>query len=174
MCIRDRSKYNERRAETEEAFAVLRDAMPGLTCLADVTPAQLEKYSHLLGGKVLRRARHVVEECDRVCKAADAMKRGDIAGLGALLNASHASLRDLYEVTGRELDSLAAAAQAHPACLGSRMTGGGFGGCTVSIVRTDALDDFRSYVSARYNAETGYTARIYDTEIAAGITVANI
>ena len=168
------SKYNERRAETEEAFAVLRDAMPGLTCLADVTPAQLEKYSHLLGGKVLRRARHVVEECDRVCKAADAMKRGDIAGLGALLNASHASLRDLYEVTGRELDSLAAAAQAHPACLGSRMTGGGFGGCTVSIVRTDALDDFGSYVSARYNAETGYTARIYDTEIAEGITVQSI
>ncbi len=167
------SKYNERRAETEEAFSILREKLP-IGCLADVTPAAFRQYASLLPEPIRRRARHVVEECDRVCRAAAAMKRGDLRTLGALLNASHASLRDLYEVTGRELDALAAAAQSHPACLGSRMTGAGFGGCTVSIVATDALDDFKSYVSARYAAETGYTARIYDAEISDGITITSL
>lgn len=164
------SKYNERRAETEEALSILRKKLP-VNCLAEVTAGDFEKYAYLLPEKLRARARHVVEECARVSCAAEAMKGGDSARLGELLNASHASLRDLYEVTGKEPDALAAAAQSHPACLGSRMTGAGFGGCTVSLVRTEALGDFKSYVSARYRKETGYTARFYEADVSDGITL---
>ncbi|MDE6398777.1 MAG: galactokinase, partial [Clostridiales bacterium] len=123
---------------------------------------------------VQKRVQHVVEECARVKNAETAMKSGDTATLGKLLNASHASLRDLYEVTGNELDALAAAAQSHPACLGSRMTGGGFGGCTISLVKKNAVADFSAYVGEKYKAATGYEASFYDTDIADGITVEKI
>ncbi len=164
------SRYNERRAETDEALALL---MPhtGITCLAELTAAQLEKHAHLLHGKVYDRVKHVVEECARVTAAEKAMKTGDMTKLGEILNASHASLRDLYEVTGAELDALAHAAQSHPACAGSRMTGGGFGGCTISVVRTDAVEDFEKYVCEKYAAATGYRASCYDAAVGDGITV---
>lgn len=167
------SKYNERRAQTEEALSLLAP-VTGASCLAEIVPAQLEAHKGLLSEVVYRRAKHVAEECERVHLAADAMKRGDIIGLGKLLSASHASLRDLYEVTGKELDALASAAQAHPACLGSRMTGAGFGGCTVSIVRADAAEDFRRTVGEAYERATGYRAQFYDASVADGITVAKI
>ena len=167
------SKYNERRAETEEALSRLQ-TVTDIGCLADLTPADFEKHAGVLSGKILDRARHVVYECDRVRRAADAMKKGDIPELGRLLTASHASLRDLYEVTGAELDALADAAQAHPACLGSRMTGAGFGGCTVSIVRKDGLDDFKRYVGERYAARTDYKADLYDATVEDGITVTKL
>ena len=128
-----------------------------------------------VGHAVVRnRARHVVEECDRVRRAAGAMKRGDVASLGELLNASHASLRDLYEVTGVELDTLAAAAQAHPACAGSRMTGAGFGGCTVSIVRKDGVADFKKTVAAKYTGKIGYEPSFYDCTVEDGIIVTKL
>ena len=164
------SKYNERRAETEEALARLQTVLP-VSCLAEVSPKDFAKYGHLLSGKVYDRAKHVVEECDRVNQAVDAMKKGDIVRLGALLNASHKSLRELYEVTGKELDALAAAAQKHPACVGSRMTGAGFGGCTVSIVKKEAVEDFKEQVSKEYLKEIGYPCRVYEAEIADGIIV---
>lgn len=167
------SKYNERRAETEEALSRLQ-TVTDIGCLADLTPADFEKHAGVLSGKILDRTRHVVYECDRVRRAADAMKKGDIPELGRLLTASHASLRDLYEVTGAELDALADAAQAHPACLGSRMTGAGFGGCTVSIVRKDGLDDFKRYVGERYAARTDYKADFYDATVEDGITVTKL
>ena len=167
------SKYNERRAQTEEAFEILRKPA-GISCLAELTPETFERFVHLLQGKVRDRARHVAEECERVRKAAVAMKAGDTAMLGALLNESHASLRDLYEVTGKELDALADAAQRHEACLGSRMTGGGFGGCTVSVVRTEGVADFKASVCRAYEQATGYAASCYETEIADGITVRKI
>ena len=94
--------------------------------------------------------------------------------LGMLLNASHASLRDLYEVTGKELDALAAAAQAHPACLGSRMTGAGFGGCTVSLVRSSEVENFKTSVAERYRKATGYVAEFYDSAVGDGITVTKL
>ena len=135
------SKYNERRAETEYALTRLqRDT--DIACLADLTPAQFSRFAQALEEPIGRRVRHVVEECERVRRAAHALKTGDLKGLGALFNASHASMRDLCEVTGAEPDALVAAAQSHPACLGSRMTGGGFGGCTVSIVKKTARADF--------------------------------
>lgn len=164
------SKYNERRAETDSALEIL--AKPaGISCLAELTPELFEKHGKLLSGKVYDRVKHVVNECERVRKAAVAMKAGDMVTLGKLLNESHASLRDLYEVTGKELDALAAEAQSHPACLGSRMTGGGFGGCTISIVKTALAEDFKKHAIEKYKAATGYDATCYETEIGDGITV---
>ena len=167
------SKYNERRAETEYALSALQAKLE-IGCLADLSVAEFENCAHLLDGKVLDRARHVVEECDRVNKATKAMRSGDIAYLGQLLNASHASLRDLYEVTGKELDTLASLAQSHPACLGSRMTGGGFGGCTISIVKTEGLEDFKAFVSKEYEKAISYAPTAYDASVGDGITVTKL
>lgn len=166
------SKYNERRAETERALALLKEKAD-ISCLAELTPDAFARISSVLNGegKVKDRARHVVEECDRVRRAAGAMKRGDVGTLGELLNASHASLRDLYEVTGVELDTLAAAAQEHPACAGSRMTGAGFGGCTVSVVRKDGVEDFKRTVAEKYTKKIGYAPSFYDCTIEDGIIV---
>ncbi len=164
------SKYNERREETETALKLLQ-TKANIACLADLTPDKFEKICDVLDETVQKRARHVVNECARVHAAVEAMAKGDMLTLGKLLNASHASLRDLYEVTGKELDSLAASAQAHPACIGSRMTGGGFGGCTVSLVEKSGVEDFKKYVSECYTKETGYPATFYDADIGNGIVV---
>lgn len=164
------SKYNERRAECEAALEILK-GKTDISCLADLKSGDFERYAHLLPAKVSDRARHVVEECARVSAAVDAMTRGDIPSLGALLNASHASLKNLYEVTGKELDALAEAAQRYPACAGSRMTGGGFGGCTVSIVKDTYVKDFIRAVGEEYKQKTGYCADFYEAEISDGITV---
>lgn len=167
------SKYNERRAETEAGLEALRE-IAGITCLADLTLKQFDRYASLLQNKVRYRVKHVVEECERVNLAEKVMKAGDMETLGKLLNESHSSLRYLYEVTGKELDALATAAQSHPACAGSRMTGGGFGGCTISIVKTEAVDDFKRYVLDKYERATGYKAACYDAEISDGITVTKL
>ena len=164
------SKYNERRAECESALEILKTKLD-ISCLADVCKADFDRYRHLLPEKVAMRAEHVVEECARVNSAVEAMKRGDIRRLGELLNSSHLSLKELYEVTGFELDALAESAQSHPACVGSRMTGGGFGGCTVSIVRQDGAEDFKRTVKREYKAKTGYDAEFYEADISDGITV---
>lgn len=164
------SKYNERRAETERALELLQTKKK-INCLAELTPAEFDEISSVLEGKIYDRAKHVVEECERVRLAAEAMRAGDAVELGKLFNASHASLRDLFEVTGRELDALAAAAQSHPACYGSRMTGGGFGGCTVSLVKKEAVKDFIAYVAEEYKKATGYVAEFYPAELSDGIVV---
>ena len=117
------------------------------------------------------RATHVVEECERVRLAVAAMKAGRIEELGNLLNKSHESLSKLYEVTGKELDALAHAAQEYPACIGSRMTGAGFGGCTISLVKTEEKEAFKEYVLKKYEEATGYKAQPYEAEISDGITV---
>lgn len=164
------SKYNERRQEVETALAILKKHFP-VTCLAELKPYELEEYRSILLPVIHKRAKHVVEECERVRLAAQAMRAGDVVKLGEILNASHESLRTLYEVTGKELDSLAHAAQDHPACLGSRMTGAGFGGCTVSIVKRDKAEDFKKKVAERYEKETGYHPAFYSAELSDGITV---
>lgn len=164
------SKYNERRAECESALATLSEEL-NVGCLADVNVIQFEKCGHLLSGKVYDRAKHVVEECARVESAVKAMEIGDIIALGKLLNASHKSLKELYEVTGKELDALAEAAQEYPECAGSRMTGAGFGGCTISLVKRDAVEDFKKVVGEKYYNKIGYRATFYSAEIADGITV---
>ena len=142
--------------------------------MAELTAADLEKHKTVLSANVYARAKHVVDECARVAAATDAMKSGDMVKLGALLDASHKSLKELYEVTGKELDALAFAAQSHPACLGSRMTGGGFGGCTVSLVKTDGVEDFKKHVLEKYKAATGYDAEVYETRVGDGITITKL
>ena len=164
------SKYNERCEETSSALKKLQKYLP-LTCLADLRKEELETYRHCLLEVEYKRALHVVEECARVTLAKEKMQSGDLVGLGKLLNASHVSLKDLYEVTGTELDTLAFSAQKHPACLGSRMTGGGFGGCTVSIVKKNGLNDFVSSVCQTYQEKTGFTAAYYPTSIEDGLRI---
>ncbi len=164
------SKYNERRAETEEALKLLQKRLD-IKCLADITLAQYKKYAAGLPHTLRKRVDHVVNECERVRIATLALKAGNMEILGNLLNKSHASLRDNYEVTGKEPDALVAAAQNQSYCLGSRLIGGGFGGCTISLVKSKNIDEFKDYVYAAYRRETGYKAEFYSPDIADGITV---
>lgn len=163
------SKYNERRGEVEEALKILQGAIPKIQKLADVTLAQLEEHRSLLSPLLYRRAYHVVSECDRVKRSVEALNNGELEAFGKLLNASHVSLRDDYEVTGKELDALAAAAQSFAGCLGSRMTGAGFGGCTVSVVKKNRTEEFIQTVGKAYREKIGYDATFYVAEIADGI-----
>ncbi len=164
------SKYNERREQTEKALELLKTKLD-VTALADISPEQFEQNKGVLDEVLEKRARHVVYECDRVNKAEKAMANGDIIELGKLLKASHQSLSELYEVTGFELDTLAGLANAHSACVGSRMTGGGFGGCTISLVKTEEKQAFIKDVTEKYKQATGYTPEVYEAEIADGIIV---
>ena len=164
------SKYNVRRQEVETALKTIQTALD-VQCLAEVTPQQFNEVKYLLSGVVAKRAEHVVMECDRVHKAVEALKNGDIGELGRLLNESHYSLRDLYEVTGKELDTLSALARKENDCLGSRMIGAGFGGCTISIVKKTAVEGFIRRVGKAYQDAIGYKASFYETSIEDGITV---
>ncbi len=164
------SKYNVRRHEVEIALKAIQDVKP-VSCLAELTPAEFNEVKYLLSGIVAKRAEHVVCECERVNQAVQALKAGNVAELGRLLNESHYSLRDLYEVTGRELDTLSDFARKEPECLGSRMIGAGFGGCTISIVKKTAVDGFIKRVGKAYFDAIGYRASFYQTSIEDGITV---
>ena len=164
------SKYNVRRQEVETALKALQKKTD-VKCLAEITPKEFNGLKYLLSGVVAKRAEHVVMECDRVQKAVAALKAGDLEELGRLLNESHYSLRDLYEVTGKELDSLTAFARKEGACLGSRMIGAGFGGCTISIVKKTEADGFIRRVGKAYQDAIGYKASFYETSIEDGITV---
>jgi galactokinase len=164
------SKYNVRRQEVEAALKILQEKLP-VKCLAEITPKQFAETQYLLSGVVKKRAEHVVMECDRVHKAVAALKAGNIVELGRLLNESHYSLRDLYEVTGKELDTLSGLARRETDCLGSRMIGAGFGGCTISIVKRSAVDGFIRRVGKAYQEAIGYKASFYETSIEDGITV---
>ncbi len=163
------SKYNERRAETEEALALLKQKL-SVERLAQVTRGELEAHRGLLSPVLYRRARHVVTECERVERSVLALKAGDLITFGRLLNASHASLKEDYEVTGAELDALAAAAMAREECLGTRMTGAGFGGCTVNLVKKDKISAFIEAVGRIYTEKTGLKAAFYVAETADGIS----
>lgn len=167
------SKYNERRDEVDRAFHLLGKRIRAED-LSHVLPYQLEEYRTLLPNLLYRRAKHVVEECERVRLAAECLRAGDMIGLGELLNESHRSLSSLYEVTGPELDSLARAAQRHAACLGSRMTGAGFGGCTVSLVKSEWVEQFKQFVAFHYKEETGYEPTFYAADPSDGIVVTEL
>ena len=164
------SKYNVRRQEVETALKTIQN-VKDVKCLAELTPKDFAEVKYLLSGVVAKRAEHVVMECDRVHKAVNALKGGDLVELGQLLNESHYSLRDLYEVTGKELDTLSALARKETDCLGSRMIGAGFGGCTISIVKKTAVEGFIRRVGAAYAESIGYKASFYETSIEDGITV---
>lgn len=162
------SKYNERRAECEEALRELQTKLD-IKSLGDLTEEEFEANRTLIKSEVRqRRAKHAVYENQRTLKAVEVLTAGNLEEFGKLMNASHVSLRDDYEVTGKELDTLVEAAWEQEGVIGSRMTGAGFGGCTVSIVRNDAVDSFINNVGKKYLEKIGYAADFYVVEIGDG------
>lgn len=162
------SKYNERRAECEEALVELQTVVD-IKSLGDLTEEQFEMHKSAIKSDVrIKRAKHAVYENQRTIKAVAALKSNDIAEFGKLMIASHDSLRDDYEVTGIELDTLVAEALKQPGVIGARMTGAGFGGCAVSIVETDAIDAFKENVGKAYEKTIGYPCEFYVVEIGDG------
>ena len=149
------SAYNTRRAECARGVELLSARLPRIRALRDVTSADLDRHGDVLPEPIARRCRHVIEENRRTLAAAEAVGRGDVAELGRLLVASHRSLRDDYQVSCDELDVLADVAAATPGVFGGRMTGGGFGGCTVNLVATDAVETFGEAVTSRFEARFG-------------------
>lgn len=164
------SKYNERRSQCEQAVGELREAYPKLKLLGELNVEQFNAAKHHIADEVVRnRAQHVVEEIDRVLQSIEALRNNDLERFGALMNGSHDSLRDLYEVTGAELDAMVDAAREVEGVLGSRMTGAGFGGCTVSLVHEDSVEAFIAEVGQRYKEATGLTADFYVCSIGNGV-----
>lgn len=159
------SKYNERRSQCEKGLELLKKEL-NISCLGELDVETFEKYKDLIDDEIiLKRVRHVVYEDDRVLKSIDVLQKGDLEGFGKLMIQSHISLRDDYEVTGLELDTLFDEALKVEGVIGSRMTGAGFGGCTVSIVHKDAVEEFVRKVGENYRAKTGLTADFYTFEI---------
>ncbi|MGN0238926.1 MAG: galactokinase [Paludibacteraceae bacterium] len=168
----DSGAYNARVAECKLAVEQLRTFRPNLQALAELSEAEFEEIKSAITDKVaLMRATHVVGECQRTIDAVAALKAGDLTKFGQLMNASHVSLRDNYEVTGLHLDTLAEEAWKIDGVIGSRMTGGGFGGCTVSLVRDEAIPTFIEKVGAAYLEKTGIKADFYIAEIGDGVHV---
>ena len=162
------SKYNERRSECEMALSEIQSGM-GIETLGDLTEEQFESVKMAIKDEDRRkRAKHAVYENQRTIKAVEALKTNDIVLFGKLMNESHVSLRDDYEVTGEELDTLVEAAWKIDGVIGSRMTGAGFGGCTVSIVKDEAVDRFIDQVGKTYKETIGYAADFYVVEIGSG------
>lgn len=155
------SEYNTRREECGKAVATLATVLPGIKKLRDVTAKQLAAHSGVMDPTVLRRARHVVTEDERVLKSVEALRAGDLVTFGKLMDESHDSLRDDYEVSCNELDVMVHEARKVAGVYGSRMTGAGFGGCTVSLVKEDCVDTFQEAVGEAYTRETGLTPAFY-------------
>lgn len=163
------SKYNERRAQCEEALEQLKIAYPDAECLRDISVEQFEDSKMLIQDEVCRmRAEHVVYECDRVLNSVKALNDGDLLSFGRMMTASHISLRDLYEVTGLNLDVMVEESLKIDGCIGSRMTGAGFGGCTVSIVEESAVENFIATVGKNYSERTGIVPAFYISEAGDG------
>jgi galactokinase len=164
----DATAYNQRRAECDAAVGAIGRTFPGIQSLRDVTSVMLDAVERDLDPTLARRARHVVAENDRVLQAADAFEVGDHARVGRLFGESHASLRDLYEVSSPELDALVETAMGVEGVYGARLTGAGFGGCTVNLVRRDAIEPLTEAITTRYAARTGLTPRAFEATPSAG------
>lgn len=162
------SAYNDRRRESEEALMELRRVLD-IKTLGDLTEQEFEEHKSAIGNEVCRRrAKHAVYENRRTIRAVEALRNNDIELFGRLMNASHISQRDDYEVSCEEIDLLVELAWELPGVIGSRITGGGFGGCTVSIVRKDAVDTFIQTVGKAYREKTGHEAEFYVVDIGDG------
>ncbi|MED0685609.1 galactokinase [Anoxybacillus ayderensis] len=161
------SAYNERRATCEQALAKLQRYVT-IHSLSDLTTEQFNEYAHILSSTEQKRVRHVVSENERTKQAAFALQQGDLHTFGQLMRQSHESLRDDYEVTGKELDTLVEAAWKHKGTIGARMTGAGFGGCTVNIVKDDHIPSFIEEVGQMYEMEIGYAPSFYVAKIGDG------
>lgn len=165
------SAYDQRRSECAEAVAAVVRHEPGVRSLRDVDEATLERLRDAIPATALRRARHVVRENERVLAAVAALQRGDVEAVGQLFSESHASLRDLYEVSSPELETLVGVAGSVPGVLGVRLTGAGFGGCVVALVTEEALAALNQALHDAYRRRTGLTARLHLAEPVAGVGV---
>ncbi len=163
------SEYNIRRAQCEQAVALLRPALPGIAALRDVTSEQLAQHATLLPEVVLKRARHVVSENARVFKVTDALQRGDLETAGHLLKLGHVSLRDDYEVSAEELDVLVEAAWDVPGCYGARLTGAGFGGCAIALAAEAAVPELEAHLVETYLMHFEQEPRVYVVYSADGV-----
>ena len=161
-------EYNKRRAACEEAVRLLQQDLPGIKALRDVAVEDFNRLSAKLPQEVERRARHVVEEIRRVGRAQALLDAGDIAHFGKLMNECHVSLRDLYEVACPELNAMARIAQSLRGCYGARLTGAGFGGCTVNLVERAQSEAFVDTLSRAYEKETGFHPKIFTTRASEG------
>ncbi len=156
------SRYNERRQECEAGFAMLKQHLPLAADLGGVTMEMWMSVRHkITSGQIKNRLEHVISENDRVRKSVEALEKGDVHAFGQYMLKSHISLRDLYEVTGRELDALVEEAYNAEGCIGARMTGAGFGGCTVNLVHRDWLEEFQHGVTEGYREKTGLVPDFY-------------
>lgn len=155
------SGYNERRVDCETAVSLLKTLYPSIRALRDLSPSELEAGKTLLPQRVYMRARHVVTECLRVQQALRMLEEQDAAGFGRLMVETHRSLREDYEVSCPELDVMVESALALPGCLGVRLTGAGFGGCTVNLVREENVEDFIPRLVEEYGHKTGLQAKVY-------------
>jgi galactokinase len=158
----EHSQYNERRQACEQAVAALKAELPGIRALRDVTEEDLARWGGKLPSLALRRARHVVGENARVLKACAALEAGDAPAFGALMDASHRSLAEDYQVSSPELDVLVGASRALPGVHGARLTGAGFGGCTVHLVERRALPGFGPALKRAYKVATGLDATLIE------------
>ncbi|MBB6502827.1 galactokinase [Pedobacter cryoconitis] len=164
------SKYNERVAECQAALKALNQEIT-LNNLCELSADKFALHSHLITDEtILKRATHVIKENDRVNLAAKALNNGDLEEFGRLMYASHQSLKDLYEVTGKELDTVVDFCAGYPEVTGARMTGAGFGGCAIAILKKSAIDDFNKKLTAYYTEHIGYAPAIYISEIGDGAT----
>jgi len=156
-------EYNNRKQACDQAVEILSRYILNVRSLRDVSRAAFEEFQDRLPDPVNKRARHVVEEIERTIKAVQLLERGNVIDFGELMFQAHASLRDLYEVSTPQLDTMVEIARNQPGCVGSRLTGAGFGGCTVSIVKQDQADDFCNEVKDNYFKKTGLLAELYIT-----------
>lgn len=162
-------EYNVRRQECEEGVRRLAKALPGIVALRDVTPEELDRHADMLTPLLYRRCRHVVTENERTLRAADALRAGNLDLIGDLMRESQASMRDDFETSCPEIDIMVGLNEAAGGAIGARMTGGGFGGSTISLVAFDAVDAFREEVAAGYRAATGLEAQIFACSAGPGV-----
>lgn len=163
------SKYNERVSECETALKALQQELQ-INNLCDINSETFEKHKHLISNiTILNRAKHVVEENDRVELAAVALAENRLKDFGDLMYSSHDSLKNLYEVSGKELDTLVEFCLSYPEVTGARMTGAGFGGCAIALVKKDYFDDFSAKITEYYTQKIGYAPSVYSSEIGAGV-----
>lgn len=155
------SEYNVRRRECEKAVKLLSEFLPGISQLRDVSSAEFAEYADRLPDVIMRRARHIISDSERTLKAAEAMKNNDLEMFGNLMRQSHASMRDDFEISCAELDLMVELAEETGYVFGARMTGGGFGGSTVNLVKREYVDEFTKKVLPAYNAKTGLNGKIY-------------
>jgi galactokinase len=161
-------EYNNRRDACETAVKILKADLPEIKALRDVSLADFNRLSAKLPEEVEKRARHIVEEIERSMQAVSLLESGNFAQFGKLMNECHASLRDLYEVSCPELDVMARVAQSLPGCYGARLTGAGFGGCTVNLVAQEQAAAFAQALAQAYEAECGLHPEIYICRASAG------